>query len=202
MRKVIVCNIMSLDGYYEGPGKDVMALFSYRAGAYPADESFDAYNAERLRAAQTLLLGRTTFEQFREYWPSAGDDPGSSAIEREIAELNNAIDKIVVSDSLGTADLGRWRNTLIVKRAEVHERIAKLRGQAGGDILVFGSRTMWNGLAAAGLVDELHLIIAPVVLEAGTPVFDGLPPISLRLSGIRSWKGSGNVLARYEVRAV
>lgn len=58
MRKLIVTNMMSLDGYYEGPGKDVMALFSYRQKAYPTDQSFDVYNAERLRSADTLLLGR------------------------------------------------------------------------------------------------------------------------------------------------
>jgi len=56
-RKLIVTNKMSLDGFYEGPGKNVMALFDYRWD-YPMDESFDAYNAERLRAAGTLLLGR------------------------------------------------------------------------------------------------------------------------------------------------
>ena len=59
MRKLIVCNIVSVDGYYEGPGKDVMAL--------PFDEAFDEYNAERLRAADTLLLGRTSFEGFKSY---------------------------------------------------------------------------------------------------------------------------------------
>ncbi len=58
MRKLIVSNIVSLDGYYEGPSKNVMDLFGYRFGAYMADKSFDAYNAERLRAADTLLLGR------------------------------------------------------------------------------------------------------------------------------------------------
>jgi hypothetical protein len=57
MRKLIVCNLMSLDGYYEGPGKNVMALFDYRRELYPQDESFNAYNAERLSAADTLLLG-------------------------------------------------------------------------------------------------------------------------------------------------
>jgi dihydrofolate reductase len=67
MRKLIVCNIVSLDGYYEGLGKDVMAL--------PFDEGFDKYNAERLRAADTLLLGRTTFEGFKGYWPPLADDP-------------------------------------------------------------------------------------------------------------------------------
>lgn len=57
MRKLIVSNIMSLDGYYEGPGKNVMVL--------PMDETFDAYNAERLRAADTLLLGRNTYDGFK-----------------------------------------------------------------------------------------------------------------------------------------
>lgn len=61
VRKLIVSNVMSLDGYYEGPGKNVMALFDYRRDC-PADESFDVYNAERLRAADTLLLGRVSYE--------------------------------------------------------------------------------------------------------------------------------------------
>jgi hypothetical protein len=68
MRKLIVCNIISLDGYYEGPGKDVMPLFDYRREVYPMDESFDLYNAERLRAAGTLLLGRTSYEGFKSFW--------------------------------------------------------------------------------------------------------------------------------------
>src|SRR3712207_7356223 len=63
----IVSNIVSLDGYYEGPSKNVMDLFGYRFEAYPADESFDAYNAERLHAADTLLLGRTSYERSEEH---------------------------------------------------------------------------------------------------------------------------------------
>jgi dihydrofolate reductase len=64
-----VSNIMSLDSYYEGPAKNVMALVDYRQDVYPKDESFDAYNAERLRAADTLLLGRTTYDGFKGFWP-------------------------------------------------------------------------------------------------------------------------------------
>ena len=62
MRKLVVSNIVSLESYYEGPGRDVMVL--------PMDTAFDAYNAERLRAADTLLLGRATFEGFKSFWPS------------------------------------------------------------------------------------------------------------------------------------
>ena len=99
MRKLIVSNAMSLDGYYEGPGKNVMALFDYRWD-YPTDESFDAYNAERLRAADTLLLGCVSYQGFKGFWPSVADDPDATPIQREISHLNNAIDKVVISDSL------------------------------------------------------------------------------------------------------
>ena len=199
-RKLIVCNAMSLDGYYEGPGKNVMNLFDYRWEAYPTDESFDAYNAERLRAADTLLLGRTSYDGFKSFWPSVADDPDARPIERKISRLNNAIEKVVVSNGLTREETEPWRNTRIIGRADAHERIAELKRQAGKDILVFGSRTLWGNLLANDLVDELHLMIGPVVVGAGTPVFDGRPPTSLRLLETRTWDGSGNVLVRYEVR--
>src|SRR5438105_11287568 len=101
MPKLIVSNIMSLDGYYEGPGKDVMVL--------PMDEAFDAYNAERLRAADTLL-GRTTYEGFEGFWPSVADDPKARPILREISRLDNAIDKVVVSDSITPEQTEPWHN--------------------------------------------------------------------------------------------
>jgi hypothetical protein len=72
MRKLVVFNLVSMDGYYEAPDKNVMPLFDYRREAYPTDESFDAYNVERLCAADTLLLGRTSYEGFKGYWPPGG----------------------------------------------------------------------------------------------------------------------------------
>jgi dihydrofolate reductase len=200
MRKLIVSNAMSLDGYYEGPGENVMALFDYRREVYPMDESFDAYNAERLRAADTLLLGRVSYDGFKGFWPYVADDPDATPIQREISRLNNAIDKVVISDTLTSEETDPWHNTRIIGRADAHEQIAELKRQPDKDILVFGSRTLWNDLLANDLVDELHLMIGPIVLGAGTPLFDGQPTISLRLIDTRTWDGSGNVLVRYEVR--
>jgi len=192
MRKLIVCNIVSLDGYYEGPGKDVMAL--------PFDEAFDDYNAERLRAADTLLLGRTSFEGFKGYWPPVADNPDVRPVEREISRRNNAIDKVVISDTLTPQQTTPWRNTRIVKRAVAHDEVAELKRQRGKEILVLGSHTLWNDLLTAGLVDELHLMIGPAFLGAGTPVFEGGTRVALRLLGSRTLKDSELVLVRYEAR--
>ncbi len=195
MRKLIVCNIMSLDGYYEGPGGNVMVL--------PLDQAFDAYNAERLRAADTLLLGRNSYDGFKGFWPSVADDPSPqwTPTHREISRLDNAIDKVVISDSLTAEQTEPWHeNTRIIRRADAHEQIAELKRQRGRDILVFGSRTLWNDLLANDLVDELHLMVGPVILGAGTPIFDGQPAVSLRLIDTRTFSGSENLLVRYEIR--
>jgi dihydrofolate reductase len=83
----------------------------------PLDEAFDAYNAERLRAADTLLLGRNTYEGFKGFWPSVADDPSPhwTPTHREIARLDNAIDKVVISDSLTAEQTEPWHaNTRII----------------------------------------------------------------------------------------
>ena len=97
MRQVIVSNIMSVDGYYEGPGRNVMVL--------NMDEAFDAYNLERIRAAGTVLLGRSSFEGFSSYWPGIADAPADrgnralSADNRELSRIYNNLPKAVVSDT-------------------------------------------------------------------------------------------------------
>ncbi|MDF5751758.1 dihydrofolate reductase family protein [Spongiactinospora sp. TRM90649] len=191
MRKLIVCNIVTVDGYGAGPGDDVMAM--------PFDEGFDVYNAERLRAADTLLLGRTTFEGFLEYWPSRCDDPGVPPVEREISRLNNAIEKVVLSDTLTADRTGPWTKTEIVRRADAHHRVAELKREPGRDIVVFGSHLMWNGLLDAGLVTELHLMVGPALLGGGVRAFEGHSRTGLRLIDAAPLPGSRLVLVRYGV---
>jgi len=192
MRKLIVTNIVSLDGYYTGPDNNVMVL--------PMDGAFDLYNVERLRAADTLLLGRTSYLGFKSYWPPVAGDPSASPTHRETSERTSEVDKVVVSDSLTSDETEPWPNTRMVRRADAHDAVAELKRQPGRDILVFGSRTLWSDLLAHDLVDELHLMIGAVVLGGGTQAFDGKPPGSLELLDTRTWDDSHNVLVRYGVR--
>ena len=186
MRNLIVCNIVSLDGFFSGPGGNVMAM--------PFDNGFSVYNAERLRAADTLVLGRASFEMFRSYWPSIAQDASQPPVEREISRLNTAMEKVVVSDSLKPGDAGGWGPARVVRRA-----VAKLKGGPGRDILVFGSHLLWNDLLAAGLVDELHFMIGAGVVGEGVRAFEARPPGRLRLLESRAFQGSSLLLARYAI---
>jgi dihydrofolate reductase len=196
VRTVIVSNIVSVDGWYEGPGGDVMAL--------NMDAAFDAYNLERIRAAGTVLLGRRSFEGFSSYWPQIADAPHDPAdralsdVNRELSRLYDPLPKIVVSDALVVPADNPWHGvTTVVPRAAAAARVTAEKQRGTGDILVFGSRTTWNGLLVHGLVDEVHLMVGPRALAGGTPAFDR--PTDLHLLDVRRPEGSDNVLLRYAV---
>jgi dihydrofolate reductase len=196
MRTVAVSNIMSVDGFYEDSAHNPLVL--------NMDEAFDAYNLERIRAADIVLLGPTSFEGFSSYWPAIADapaDPGNRALSadnRELSRIYNRLPKIVVSNSYSVPAENAWHDTTtVISRADAARRIAAEREQGSRDILIFGSRTMWNGMLQQGLIDELHLMVSPNALGTGTPIFEA--PADLNLLEARRFANSSNVLLRYAV---
>ena len=193
MRKIIVYSVISLDGYHTGVGNDVSVMFPMMGNV------FDAYNTELLRTADVQLMGRVSFELFQSFWPKVAADPTSDAwtdAQRELSQAGKSVKGIVVSDTLQ----GNWQDVRIIKRRDAYQQIAELKCQTGKDILITGSRTLWNDLLAHNLVDEIHLLIGNRILGQGIPVFAGKTHASLRLIDTRRWEDSDNVLLRYAVR--
>jgi dihydrofolate reductase len=192
MRKLIVSNLISLDGYASGPGGEVMAL--------PFDTTFSDYNLELMQAADTLVSGATTYRGFVSYWPAVADDPSQPEVERAISRRHRELEHLVVSNSLTLEETGPWRETTrIVRREEARDAIAQAKQGDGGALVVFGSMTTWNDLLAAGLVDELHMMVGAGVVVDGVPAFAVRPHDPMRLTGARQLGGSNIALLRYSL---
>jgi dihydrofolate reductase len=190
---LIVTNIVSLDGFDRDAAGSPLSL--------NMDAAFDAYNLERMRGAAAVLLGATSFQMFSSFWPHVADapaDPANPALtdtNREFSRLYNQLPKIVVSDGYVPESDNPWHDTTTrIRRDEVASWIADHRDD-DGDLVVFASRTMWNGLLRQGLVDEIHLVVSPRALGSGGAAFD--EDAELELLGAVALDGSQNVLLRY-----
>ena len=201
-RNLTVCNFVTVDGRYEDDDHDIASFFEHQHPDYEGDDSFDHYVTPLLRSSDVMLLsGKRSALGNLGYWATVTTDPGATAIRREFAELFGAIEKVVVSDTITEADLEPYPHTRIVTVAQARSEVARLKAQQGKGVLVLLGRVLWNDLMRAGLVTELHLVTFPLIAGSGVALFDGRPPVALKLLETRTWPGSGNVLMRWRVDA-
>jgi len=158
MGRIVVTEFISLDGVVEDPGGSEQ----YRHGGWSFEiqrgEEGDKFKLDETVASEALLLGRVTYEGFADAWPSR---------DGEFADKFNGMPKYVVSSTLEAPE---WNNTTVL-RGDLRETVEKLKREVDGDIVVHGSATLVQGLLEHGLVDELRLMVFPVVLGDGKRLF-------------------------------
>lgn len=181
MRKLVVWNLMTLDGYFEGEKPWAIDFHTLAWG-----EELQRYAQEFGREGDLLVFGRKTYEGMAEYWPSAEEEP-------EIKEYMNNIAKIAVSRTMRQAE---WNNTRVV--SDPVAELSKLKQQPGKTIFIFGSAELADSLLKAGLVDEIRICLVPVILGGGNRHFKpASEQVPLRLLESRPLK-TGAVILRYE----
>jgi dihydrofolate reductase len=164
MRKLIMWNIITLDGYFEGEKNWDLSFLEILWGP-----ELEKISIEQLKAADYLVFGRITYEGMAAYWKTA---------KGEIAELMNKIPKLVCSRTLNSVD---WNNSTLVK-GNTPAEISKLKAQGGGDMYVFGSANLSQTFINDNLFDEYRIGVAPIIAGNGRPLFQkGIGPRPLTL---------------------
>ena len=188
MRRLIVFNHVSLDGYFTDANGDMSFAHSDKP-----DVEWDAFVAGNASGGGILLFGRVTHELMASYWPT----PAAAENMPVVAERMNNLPKVVFSRTL---DQVSWNNTRLVKD-DVTGEIRKMKEEVGEDMVIFGSGSIVSQLAQEGLVDEYQIVVDPVVLGKGRTMFDGIKEkLTLKLKSTRTF-GNGNVLLCYEPMA-
>ncbi len=181
MRKLIMWNVVTLDGYFEGEKNWDLSFHEFVWG-----KELEDFSKEQLKSADMLIFGETTYKGMADYWKKA---EGENA---DIAEYMNRLPKVVCSRKLKTAE---WNNTTIVKDAAAE--IPELKQQGNGNIFVFGSGNLSESLMKAELFDEFRLCIAPVLLGKGRLLFNqGIPHKKLKLLEAHPLS-TGGIILRY-----
>jgi len=183
MRKIIFQMLTSLDGFFEGPDREL--------DWHVVDEGFFRYALDLLNSVDTLLFGRVTYQMMAKYWQS----PRAAADDPVIAHKMNTLAKIVFSTTL---EKPSWQNTRLVKNNGAGE-LMKMKEQAGQDMVIFGSSDLAVSLTKQGLIDEYRIIVNPIVLGGGKMLLKGLNcRLKLKLVTSRTF-ASGCVLLCYRV---
>jgi len=184
MRRLIVFNHISLDGYIQDVGGDMSW-----AHTMDPDPEWNAFVEDNAKGGGALVFGRITYELMTRYWPTEmarQNDP-------VVAERMNAMPKVVFSRTLKAAT---WNNTRLIAE-DPATAVARLKQEDGPDMAMFGSGTIVAQLAPAGLIDEYQVVVNPLVLGGGRTMFEGIPvPLRLRQTKARRF-ANGNVVLWY-----
>jgi dihydrofolate reductase len=185
MRKLIVFNNVSLDGYFAGENGDISWAHSGND-----DAEWNAFVAENASGGGQLLFGRITYELMAGYWPT----PQAIKNDPVVAEGMNSMPKVVFSRTLEKAS---WNNTKLVK-SDIASEIRKMKIEPGEGMAILGSGSIVSQLAQEGLIDEFRIVVNPVVLGKGKTMFDGISEkLNLKLTKSRTFS-NGKVLLCYE----
>lgn len=177
MRRLFWQMMISLDGFMEGPNSEL--------DWHAIDEDFDRYGREMLASIDGMLLGRKTYQLFASHWPTS--------TQSEAPRLNE-LPKHVFSRTLERVE---WNNSTLV-RSDAVEAVQRLKQQPGRELALFGSAELASTLMRAGLIDEYRIMVAPIVLGSGAPMFKHVEQrVRLRLTRSETFS-SGVVSSYYE----
>ncbi len=181
--KLTVTMWMSLDGFIAGPGGELDWIMG--------DDEMSDYEINLINQADTLLLGRKTYQEFYAYWSEKG--PPKDGWEKIFAKKINALHKIAISKTLEKAE---WNDSEIVSGVAT-EKIEKLKDESKKGILIYGSASIVQQLGNLGLIDEYQLLVHPVLLSQGRKLFEEVNKTGLKLLSSKAFK-SGVMVLTYQ----
>jgi dihydrofolate reductase len=181
MPKLIMWNLMTLDGFVEGANRDISWHFDVWG------EELEKLSIDQLRSAGGLMFGRVTYEVMASHWPSATG---------EVADFMNALPRYVFSRTLKRSD---WANTQVFG-SDAPDTVARLKREGTKDIFLFGSADLAASLIRRGLIDEFRIAVNPIILGGGTPLFKQGERVKLKLLDARTLS-TGIVISRYALAA-
>jgi len=187
MRKIIMFNRVSMDGFFAGSHGESHEWFIQ-------DQEVDKA-AHEMMEPDTVLFGRVTYQIFENHWPKQLSDPKATKEAKATANELKKMTKLVFSKTLKKVD---WENSKLIN-GDLIEEVKKLKQGNGPDIVIFGSGTIVEQLTAAGLMDEYVFVVTPVILGAGKSLFNDVQKLDLKLLEVRDFK-SGNVILHYKAK--
>jgi dihydrofolate reductase len=182
MRRMVVFNNVTLDGYYTGLDGDM-------SWAHKFDPEWLQFTNENAKGGGVLAFGRKTYDMMVSYWPT----PTAMKNMPAVAEAMNKQPKLVFSRTMNEAT---WSNTKLVKGDLVTE-VRKIKSEPGDDIVILGSGNLISQLAQANLIDEYQIALTPVVIGKGKSMFEGIDKTNLKLTKSRTF-GNGTVMLWYQ----